>query len=47
MLEIEESSYINQEFTEVRIRISKDLWKKVQKSKKLKKMIKKYEKACR
>ncbi len=47
MLEIEESSYINQEFTEVRIRISKDLWKKVQKSKKLKKMIKKYEKACK
>lgn len=47
MLEIEESSYINQEFTEVRIRISKDLWKKIQKSKKLKKMIKKYEKACK
>ncbi len=47
MLEIEENFYINQEFTEVRIRISKDLWKKIQKSKKLKKMIKKYEKACK
>ena len=47
MLEIEESSYINQEFTEVRILIYNDLWKKVQKSKKLKKMIKKYEKACK
>jgi len=47
VLEIEENFYINQEFTEVRIRISKDLWKKIQKSKKLKKMIKKYEKACK
>lgn len=45
VLEIEETTYINQNFTEVRMRISKDLWKKLQKSKEVKKIIKKYKKS--